>query len=122
LEELQIVSQNKTMQLEKTKAGLADEVSELRVKKRQLESKISAGERSAGEKEDRMRKLLQEVKAQLEKANARIAAQSQQIESKQREIALLREEIDIHKKGILQAKDRFFQAVSPKKGRKTKHQ
>jgi predicted nucleic acid-binding Zn-ribbon protein len=117
LEGLVISSQSKSSQLGKSRAALAEEVATLRMKKRQLESRVSTNEIMGTNREAKLRKMLQEAKAQLEAANLRIEAQSEQIRSKQKEIGLLQEEIDVHQKGIINAQSRFLQSVSPKKGR-----
>jgi chromosome segregation ATPase len=115
LEEMLHQSQGRQAQLAKTRTALADEVAGLRMKKGQLESRLATNEILGANREGKLRKLLQEAKAQLEAANVRIDGQSEQIKSKQREIELLQEDIRTQQKGITTAQNRFLQTVSPKK-------
>jgi chromosome segregation ATPase len=114
LEEMVRQSQGRQAQLAKARAALADEVAGLQTRRGQLESRLATNEILGANREEKLRKLVQEAHAQLDAANVRIDGQSEQIKSKQREIELLQEDIRVQQKGITSAQSRFLQAVSPK--------
>lgn len=118
LEELLVSSQERNSQLEKARQSLYEELTSLKMQKRQLESTISTNSIMGSDRENKMRKMLQEAKAQLEASNVRIDGQSEQIKSKQREIQLLEEEIEVEKRQIRNVQSKFLRNVSPR-SRKT---
>jgi chromosome segregation ATPase len=117
LEEMVEQSQAKQAQLTKTRAALAEEVATLRMRKGQLESRLATNGILGSNKEEKLKRLLQDAKTQLEAANLRIDAQSEQIKSKQREIELLQDDIRAQQKGIASAQSRFMQSISPRSGK-----
>jgi chromosome segregation ATPase len=117
LEEMLGQSQARQNQLAKTRAALADEVATLRIRKGQLEQRLATNEILGTNREAKIKKMLQEAKAQLEAANVRIDGQAEQIKSKQKEIELLEQDIDAQKKGIHSVQSRFLQNVSPRHSR-----
>jgi predicted nucleic acid-binding Zn-ribbon protein len=117
LEEMVEQAQARQGQLAKTRDALADEVATLRGRKSQLESRLATNEILGANREGKLRKLLQEAKAQLEAANVRIDGQGEQIKSKQREIELLQEDIRVQEKSIAAAQSRFMKNVSPRQAK-----
>ena len=96
---------------------MSEELNALRMKRRQLESTISTDGIMGNDREMKMRKMLQEAKAQLEASNIRIDGQSGQIRSKQKEIELLEQEIAAEKRQMRSVQDRFLRSVSPRANR-----
>ena len=114
LQELLETSQERGGELERTRQAMAEELNSLRMKRRQLESTISTDGIMGNDREMKMRKMLQEAKAQLEASNIRIDGQSGQIRSKQKEIELLEQEIAAEKRQTKTVQERFLRNVSPR--------
>ena len=117
LQELLETSQERATELERTRQTMSEELNALRMKRRQLESTISTDGIMGNDREMKMRKMLQEAKAQLEASNIRIDGQSGQIRSKQKEIELLEQEIAAEKRQMRSVQDRFLRSVSPRANR-----
>lgn len=114
LQELLETSRDRGSELERTRQAMAEELNALRMKKRQLESTISTDGIMANDRMMKMRKMVQEAKAQLESSSIRIDGQSGQIRSKQKEIELLEQEIAAEKRQMRTVQDRFLKNVSPR--------
>ena len=101
-------AEDRTMKLRKSKEILSAELENLRIKKHQLEASQTSTKGRAQDKEDSLKRLIQDAHQELQIALNKYDAQNQDIASQRDEIKMLQEEIQRCKDRASQARARFM--------------
>ena len=107
-----IQSENKTQKLENNKQLLNAELENLKLKKKQLELSIQSEKSSIFEKEEKMKRMLENIQQELHIAVGKIQAQEAQIQNKKKKIQLLKEDIERNRLKTTEVQNKFLKGFS----------
>lgn len=101
-------SEGRAQKLQQTKDQIDSEIKNLNLKIQQLESAKQSAQRISNERETEMKNLLSKAQEELRVALSHVEAQEAQIQSQQKEIALLKDSIEENQRKTKKIHDRWM--------------